>query len=184
MGAHINRPARALAPSGEVEDVRTVLDGIRRVVRLLRVSARASEGLVGISGAQLFVLQQLAEGGPCSINALAERTFTHQSSVSVVVRRLIERGFVSRRPSEEDGRRVEVSLTPEGRELLRRAPPMAQARLITGLRKLEPARRAALAEGLAALVRELGLDGEAAPLFFEDEAPSRRRQGKRRHEET
>ncbi|WP_245919464.1 MarR family winged helix-turn-helix transcriptional regulator [Melittangium boletus] len=168
----------------ETEDVRTVMDAIRRIVRLLRVSARASEGLVGISGAQLFVLQQLAEAGTCSINELAERTFTHQSSVSVVVRRLIERGLVSRRPSAVDGRRVEVSLTPEGHALLRDAPPMAQARLISGLRKLEPARRAALAEGLATLVRELGLDAEAAPLFFEDEAPPRRHQGKRHHEET
>ncbi|MGZ3457820.1 MAG: MarR family winged helix-turn-helix transcriptional regulator [Archangium sp.] len=159
------------------------MDAIRRIVRLLRVSARASEGLVGISGAQLFVLQQLAESGPCSITELAERTLTHQSSASVVVSRLIERGLVTRRPSEEDGRRVEVSLAPEGRELLRTAPPMAQARLIAGLRRLEAPQRAALAEGLAALVRELGLDAEAAPLFFEDEAPSRRRQGKRRHEE-
>jgi hypothetical protein len=69
---------------------------------------------------------------------------------------------------EVEGRRVEVSLSPEGREVLRRAPPMAQARLIAGLRRLEPARRAALAEGLSALVRELGPGAEAAPLFFED----------------
>jgi hypothetical protein len=61
---------------------------------------------------------------------------------------------------------------------------MAQGLLISGLRRLEPAQRTALAEGLAALVRELGLDAEAAPLFFEDEAPARRRQGKRHHEET
>ncbi|WP_233261462.1 MarR family winged helix-turn-helix transcriptional regulator [Vitiosangium sp. GDMCC 1.1324] len=184
MGSHTVRRARTAAAPAETEDVRTVMDAIRRIVRLLRVSARASEGLVGISGAQLFVLQQLAEAGACSINELAERTFTHQSSVSVVVSRLMERGFVSRRPSEVDARRAEVSLTSEGRELLRTAPPMAQARLISGLRKLEPAQRAALAEGLATLVRELGLDAEAAPLFFEDEAPSRRRQGKRHDEET
>ncbi|MFE8602925.1 MarR family winged helix-turn-helix transcriptional regulator [Archangium violaceum] len=181
MGSHTNR--RAVTPPVETEDVRTSMDAIRRIVRMLRVSARASEGLVGISGAQLFVLQQLAESGPCSINELAERTLTHQSSVSVVVSRLIERELVSRRPSEEDGRRVEVSLTPEGRELLRTAPPMAQVQLIAGLRRLESGQRAALAGGLTALVRELGLDAEAAPLFFEDEAPAKRRQGKRQHEE-
>jgi len=172
------------ASAASTPEVRTALDAIRRIVQALRNGSRETERLVGLSGAQLFALQQLAARPGMSINDLAAATFTHQSSVSVVVRRLIERGFVSRRPSEEDGRRVEVSLTPEGRELLRRAPPMAQARLINGLRKLEPARRAALAEGLAALVRELGLDAEAAPLFFEDEAPSRRRQGKRNHEET
>nr|WP_254626714.1 MarR family transcriptional regulator [Myxococcus sp. CA039A] len=168
MGSHISRT------SGE--DVREVMDGIRRIVRLLRVSARASERLVGISGAQLFVLQQLAEAGPCSINALAERTLTHQSSVSVVVARLLERGLATRRPSAEDGRRVEVALSPLGRALLRETPAMAQARLITGLRRLEPGAREGLAQGLSALVRELGLEGNEAPLFFEDEpAPGRAR---------
>lgn len=170
MGSHINR-----AEGAEQGEVREVMDGIRRLVRLLRVSARASERLVGISGAQLFVLQQLAEAGPCSINTLAEATLTHQSSVSVVVARLIERGFVTRRPSPEDGRRVEVSLAPAGRALLREAPPMAQAQLIAGLRRLEPDVREGLSRGLSALVSELGLDGDSPPLFFEEEPKPRRR---------
>lgn len=170
MGSHIKRVA-----SLEQGEVREVMDGIRRLVRLLRVSARASERLVGISGAQLFVLQRLAEAGPCSINTLAEATLTHQSSVSVVVTRLIERGLVTRRPSPEDGRRVEVSLAPAGNALLREAPPMAQAQLITGLRKLEPEVREGLARGLSALVAELGLDGNEAPLLFEEETKPRKR---------
>ena len=184
MGSHTNRPARSSSAVDEPREVRTSLDAIRRIVRMLRMSARASEERLGLSGARLFVLQQLAEAGPCSINQLAERTFTHQSSVSVVVSGLIEAGLVSRRPSPVDGRRVEVSLTAEGQELLRTAPPMAQARLITGLLRMEPDQRTALARGLDALVRELGLEEQAAPLFFEDEAPKPRRQGKRRHEKT
>lgn len=189
MGSHINSRERLKAPARaqgreEVEDVRSVMDSIRRVVRMLRVSARASERLVGISGAQLFVLQQLADAGLCSIGELADRTLTHQSSVSVVVSRLMERGLVSRRVSEADGRRVQISLTPAGRTLLRRAPPMAQAHLIAGLRRMNAAQRGALAQGLSALVRELGADTRSPTLFFEDEAPRRRSSRGRNHEET
>jgi DNA-binding MarR family transcriptional regulator len=189
MGPHINPRRHQEQPAQEQgredkEDVRVVMDSIRRIVRLLRVSARASERVVGISGAQLFVLQQLAEAGPCSIGELAEATLTHQSSVSVVVSRLIERGFVSRRASEADGRRVEAALTPAGRTLLRRAPPMAQAHLISGLRRMGATERAALAQGLSALIREIGADAQAPTLFFEDEAPSRRRKRTPSHEET
>jgi len=173
MGSHINS-----------RDVRTVMDSIRRVVRMLRVSARASERLVGISGAQLFVLQQLAEAGSCSIGELAEHTLTHQSSVSVVVSRLIERGLVSRRASETDGRRVQVALTPAGRTLLRQAPPMAQAHLIAGLRRMSTAQRGALAQGLSALVREIGAEAQSPTLLFEDEPPPRRTSRERNHEET
>ncbi|WP_224368994.1 MarR family winged helix-turn-helix transcriptional regulator [Hyalangium versicolor] len=187
MGSHTNprpRAARSREKGAEdTEDIRTVMDSIRRIVRLLRVSARASERVVGISGAQLFVLQQLAEAGACSIGELAERTLTHQSSVSVVVSRLIERGLVSRRTSESDARRAEVALTPAGRTLLGRAPPMAQARLISGLRRMKAAERGALARGLLELVRESGADVEAPTLFFEDEAPAGRRKRTRNHEE-
>ena len=175
------------APGEAPEDTRAVMDSIRRIVRLLRVSARASERVVGISGAQLFVLQQLADAGPCSIGELAERTLTHQSSVSVVVSRLIERGFVSRRASEEDGRRAEVALTPAGPHApAHAAPPMAQAHLIAGLRADgSPPSAARSREGLAALVREIGADAQAPTLFFEDEAaPASRTPETKRHEET
>lgn len=184
MGPHTKSRKRSeLAPEarpGEaLQDTRAVMDAIRRIVRMLRVSARASERLVGISGAQLFVLQQLADAGPCSIGELAERTLTHQSSVSVVVSRLIERGLVTRRASEEDGRRAEVTLSPKGRTLWRKAPPMAQAHLIAGLGRMEASERAALAQGLAALVREIGADTQAPTLFFEDEAAPQRRTRKK-----
>lgn len=188
MGPHTNSRERLASPTGaqgrgEQEDVRSVMDSIRRLVRMLRVSARASERLVGISGAQLFVLQQLADAGTCSIGELAERTLTHQSSVSVVVSRLIERGLVSRRASETDGRRAEVALTPAGRTLLRRAPPMAQAHLIAGLRRMEAAQRGALAQALLVLVREIGADTQVPTLFFEDETPPRRPARRRRNHE-
>ena len=57
------------------------LDGIRRILRDLRVSSRAAEQELGLSGAQLFVLQQLAQAPAESLNELANRTRTHQSSV-------------------------------------------------------------------------------------------------------
>lgn len=183
MGSHMNQQADG-APARAEDDVRESLDALRRIVRLLRVSARASEKVVGVSGAQLFVLQQLADGGVCSIGELAERTLTHQSSVSVVVSRLMEQGLVSRQPSEADARRMEVALTPAGRALLSQAPPMAQAHLIAGLRRMAPEARAALSQGLSALVAQLGADQEQPPLFFEDEAPApKRRPRSRTHEE-
>jgi DNA-binding MarR family transcriptional regulator len=81
------------------------LDAIRRIIRVLRRSSRRSEQQVGIGGAQLFVLQQLADAPAGSINDLAARTYTHQSSVSVVVRRLVEQGLVARQASASDRHR-------------------------------------------------------------------------------
>lgn len=157
-------------------EIRVAMDALRCVVQVLRTSARAVEQRHGISGAQLFVLHQLAAGQALSVGALAERTFTHQSSVSVVVTRLAKRGLVSRRKSTDDARRTDVTLTARGRALLARAPEAAQSRLIAGLQRLQPSERRGVARGLEALVRQMGVPVRTPSLFFEDgHAPTRRR---------
>lgn len=144
------------------------MDSLRRLVQEIRRSGASAERSAGLSGAQLFVLQQLGEGPAASLNELAERTHTHQSSVSVVVSRLVERGLVSRKPSETDRRRLVLSLTPRGRALRRRAPEAIQARMIAAIEGLGARDRRALDRGLAAFVAAMGARESAAPLFFED----------------
>jgi DNA-binding MarR family transcriptional regulator len=160
MGSHTNDDAAT----------RAALDGIRRIVQTLRVSSRAAEQRVGLTGAQLFVLQRLREAPELSMNELAARTLTHQSSVSVVVARLLDRGLVARVRSESDARRVHVSLTARGKALLRSAPAVAQDELIVALRSLPGQERRALARGLTRLAG--AMDGRRArpPMFFEDAA--------------
>src|SRR6516165_4152555 len=99
------------SPARRAESVRAVMDSLRRIVRGLRLSARDAERSAGISGAQLFVLQSLAEERASSLNDLADRTLTDQSSVSVVVKRLTDRKLVARKAAADDARRIELSLT-------------------------------------------------------------------------
>lgn len=149
-------------------EVQQVLDSIRQIVRLLRVSSREAERQVGLSGAQLFVLQKLAEAKMLSVNELAERTHTHQSSVSVVAQGLVEKGLIDRARAADDGRRLELTLTPAAKALLRKAPGAAQDRLIDAITQLPAATRKQLAAGLARLVETAGLDEGEAPMMFEE----------------
>jgi MarR family transcriptional regulator, lower aerobic nicotinate degradation pathway regulator len=165
MGSHATQP---------------VMDDVRRLVQALRLSARAAERELGISGAQLFVLQRLGEHPGASVNALAGHTATHQSSVSVVVRRLLERGLVARTPAPEDRRRAVLTLTPRGRALLARAPSSPGATLQAALSRLPPTTRGGLARGLSALLAELGATHLPPALFFEDEAQAPTRSPKKK----
>ncbi|HEY7878426.1 MAG TPA: MarR family winged helix-turn-helix transcriptional regulator [Gemmatimonadaceae bacterium] len=161
----------------DTTELAAAIDAIRRIVQSLRVSARAAERRLGVSGAQLFVLHALAEAPAHSLNELAARTFTHQSSVSVVVDRLVRRRLVSRSRSADDGRRVVLSLTATGRSLLRSSPEVAQLRLISALRGLSVNECRTLARILTRVVRDMGATDVPA-LFFEDSAGARRpRQG-------
>jgi DNA-binding MarR family transcriptional regulator len=166
MGAHI---------STGVADTRVVLDAVRRIVQALHESSRWAEKHLGLTGAQLFVLQQLADSPCLSLNELAARTHTHQSSVSTVVARLVERGLVVRGPGEDDARRVELRLSAEGRRLVRRAPNVPQQWLIQGIERLTPARRRALATSLDALTSAMAVKEENAVMFFDDVKRRRRR---------
>jgi DNA-binding MarR family transcriptional regulator len=153
-----------------------VMDAVRHLVRALSASARAVESSTGISGAQLFLLRQLADAGtPLSVNELAERTRTHQSTVSGVLARLVRRRLVTRTPAPDDARRMSIALTHRGRALASEAPPTAQTQIVRGLAAIAPAQRARLADTLEAWLAASGLGGEAAPLFFERErAPKHR----------
>ena len=148
------------------------LDAIRRIIRVLRRSSRRSEQQLGIGGAQLFVLQQLADAPAGSINDLAARTYTHQSSVSVVVRRLVEQGLVARQPSTNDGRRRELRLTSAGKRVVSRAPVPGQVHLINALLKLPRAELRNLERGLDRVVAEMGAEDEPPAMLFADEMPS------------
>ena len=149
------------------------MNAVRSVVRALRLNTRSIEGKLGISLAQLFVLQQLAERPADSLNELAERTATHQSSVSVVVRRLVDRGFVTRVAATADRRRVQIALTPAGQSLLRGAPPTVHSDLMHGMSRMKPEQRGILAELLETWVLASGIDLATPPMMFEDEPAAR-----------
>jgi DNA-binding MarR family transcriptional regulator len=155
-------------------DVRAVLDAIRRIVQVLRTSSREAESRVGLSSAQLFALQQLATMPGASVNELAARTFTHQSSVSVVVQRLVERKLVAKVTSKDDRRRVRLALTEAGRALLRRSPEPVQDKLIAGIAALPASQRHVLTQALGSIADVLAASDTVPPMLFEERRRDRR----------
>ncbi len=140
--------------------IRVLIDGLSR-------SARSLEQRTGITNAQLFLLQQLADGEGLSVTELAQRARTQQSTVSIVVGRLVRARLVRSVRSESDGRRAVLTLTPSARRLLRNAPDPPTAAVLAALEKLSATDAKALAQGMRALVGALGLEQQPAPLLFE-----------------
>ena len=120
---------------------------------------------VGLSGAQLFVMHELGRTPSLSLSELAQRTLTDQSSVSVVVTRLVDAGFVSRDRDTHDARRLVLNLTKNGRALLQRAPAPPQQKLLEVVDRLSSADRKRLADLFTRLIDELGEGGGTAPMI-------------------
>jgi MarR family transcriptional regulator, organic hydroperoxide resistance regulator len=165
------RTAKPAASSAAVDGDRYVaraMDSLRRIVHSLRVATRASERSFGLSAAQHFVLRQLALEPGQSLIDLAHRTRTTQSSVSEVVSRLVKRELVSRRTSDTDRRRTELSLTPAGDAVLRRSPETVQEKLVAGFATLGETERRRIADGLEEWLAASSLGDVEPILFFEE----------------
>ena len=122
----------------------------------MRKSGRDAERKLGISSAQLHILQELQDRPAQSINQLAARTYTHQSSVSMVVARLVDNRLATRSASSNDARRAVISLTPAGKAILKKSPAAAQGGIVAALQSLQHDELQELAESLQKLDQVLG----------------------------
>ncbi|MFN8574721.1 MAG: MarR family transcriptional regulator [Gemmatimonadaceae bacterium] len=144
------------------------LHALRTVIGALSQSARKVEQRTGVTNAQLFLLHQLNAEGPLTVSELADRVRTTQSTVSIVVARLVRAKLVAKTRSAADARRAVVTLSSVGREVLRRAPPAPTAALLRAVDRLAPRDAQALADGLEALRKALKLPAGKPPLLFEE----------------
>lgn len=177
-----------MTETSNLSDAHSVLNSFRCLVKSLRLADRAGLKEHGLGASQLYVLHELKRDSPLSINDLATRMATDQSTVSVVVGKLIEKGFVTRERSETDARRFDLTLTARGHLAVRNLPPPIQHSILDGVQRLPHARAKALAESLREICDVLGIADEHPPMLFEDEskpnpvappASSRKRPSKR-----
>ncbi len=156
-----------LSPEARPE-IGEVMDYIRHIFKALRVSSSQFEKDLGLSAAQIFVLKKLKDEPGLSINDLANRTVTHQSSVSVVVKKLEEQKLVQRTTSKLDSRKVVVSLTPDGEGKLAQIPRALQEDMIETLLKMPSEKTVTLAVLMKEFVQKAGIvDGSVASMFDE-----------------
>jgi MarR family transcriptional regulator, lower aerobic nicotinate degradation pathway regulator len=156
-------------------DLSRALNAVRRMVRGLRSAAEAVERELKISGAQLFVLKELADVPDQSVKDLAAVTMTTHSTVSQVVSQLIAKGLVTRTSDAADKRRALLRLSRQGANLVRRSPRVIQADLIEGFGTLRPAERRALANGLEKWLDASGMARVQSRMLFEKPLLDKRR---------
>lgn len=109
---------------------------------------------------QMWALEHLLDGGPCTMRALAAGLRLQGSTATGLVDQLEQRGLVVRRRGREDRRVVRVALTARGRQRLEQVRGQRRASLMQGFAKHSCAERAFFLKSVEKLV--LGL-AERAP---------------------
>jgi len=124
-----------------------IMETIPTVMRLIRVTMRQRRPSE-ISEPQFRALIYLSRRQGTCLSEMAEDAGLTLPTVSKMVYGLVKRGFVRRRPSRVDRRRVTLSLTPLGREVLESVFAEARARLSSVLSTLSDEERAVVADAM------------------------------------
>lgn len=131
-------------------------DGLRPVLlgvgRELRREARA----VGVSPEQVALLVAIKYAPGIGIRELAARERVSPPAMTRHVDRLERDGLVDRTPSDDDRRRVGLTLTAEGHRVLRRVRSRRTAWLASRLRDLSEHELAAIEAAIEPLGKLVG----------------------------
>jgi len=153
-----------------------VLRQFRVIVAALREHYGTLERASGLGGAQLWALAEVANARELSVGDLAHRMGIKSPTASNLVRALLERQLVRKLRPREDQRIVCVSVTPEGKTLLRRAPQPIEGLLQSALARMPAARLESLYDHLDDVLSLLHHERGAADRLLPDiVAPVRRR---------
>ncbi len=160
--ADINRPIETQPGSAAATDVELAARlrlAITRTARRLRQEAGAD-----LSPSQVAALATIERHGPLAPSELAERERIRRPTATRVLSRLVEAGLVERIADPTDGRSAIVSVSSDGRALLRRLRRRKTAYLASRIRDLPPEDLSALARATDVLESILARDagGEAA----------------------
>jgi len=124
-----------MASDAELENL--IVASIRRIVRAVDLHSRHLVEAHGITAPQLATLAEAGRLGGATIGVLARAVHLSQPTVSGILDRLERHGLVHRERSDRDRRSVVVTLTDEGRKLLRESPSLLQDRFRDELARLE-----------------------------------------------
>jgi DNA-binding MarR family transcriptional regulator len=131
------------------------LQKIRIVVRAAQQHSLRIEKQCGVSGAQLWVMQELHETPGLRVGDIANRLAIHQTTASNLVRVLEKRAYVVKARDPEDQRVVRLVLSEQGRGLLAQAPKPARGLLPDSLRQMDNDGLRHLNEGLQRLLNSM-----------------------------
>jgi DNA-binding MarR family transcriptional regulator len=113
-GAELKAVTEAPSTLGHVLDFMRVLWAVDH--GLTRTSRRM-ERMVGVTGPQRLVVRIVGQNPGISAGALARTLHVHPSTLTGVLRRLVQRGVLERTADERDARRALFTLTRKGETL-------------------------------------------------------------------
>lgn len=143
-----------------------VLVALRRIIRATDIHSRKLGKETGLTTPQLVIVKAVAARSGATVSEIAREVSLSQATVTTLLNKLEANEILFRQRSEEDRRRVNVSLTDKGRELLATAPEPLQDRFAARFETLETWEQHQLVASLERIANMMDAEElDAAPLL-------------------
>ncbi len=113
-----------------------VIVALRRITRAADIHSHLLQRDFGVTGPQLSTLRVIHRMQPVATGALARAAVIGYATLTGILDRLEEHGYVTRTRDPSDRRTVILNMTKEGERLLASAPSLLQTRLRDELRRM------------------------------------------------
>lgn len=159
-----------IVPDAATSLIEPIRDASRRLVRELGFLRRGLAG-VDLPPSAVHALLAIENRDGITGTELAALLGLEKSSVSRLLRKLVEAGDVSEQPAGGDGRIKPISLTVRGRSTVAAIHDFARRQVAGALEQLDPAEQGTVTEGLRlyadALAASRGADRETPAITVE-----------------
>ncbi len=143
-----------------------ILVALRKVIRAIDIHSKQLNKQSGLTGPQLIILQEIGRMTGITASQVAKNINLSAATVTSILDRLEAKNMVTRTRSQQDKRRVSLSLTDTGKQALYDAPQPLQEHFLqkfAELQEWEQSMLLASVQRLASMMDAENLD--AAPML-------------------
>jgi len=143
-------PLPVPAPNRSVSD--SVMIALRKIIQAIDMNSKKLVKRVGLTGPQLVILQEISSQGEVTAGEIARAVSLSQATVTGILDRMEKRGLIARQRSDRDKRRIMVSITATGEQVLKDAPPLMQEAFVERFSNLQDWEQTMILSALQRLV--------------------------------
>ena len=152
--------------NSQEELVNQVLVTIRRIIRAIDLHSRKLIKLHGLTVPQIIVLKEIERNFSPTVGEIAKSVSLSQATITNILMRLENRGYVTRTQHDDDKRRVIVKITVKGRKTLSKAPSLLHDKFISSFQDLKGWEKLSIVASLQHVADMMeATDLEAAPVL-------------------
>jgi len=147
------RTARMITDQQKRREFLDVLVALRQIIRATDLHSKHVMKVCGLTVPQLVVLLAIEELGAVTVKEISRHVSLSQATVTTILNRLEDRGFIERARNADDKRVVNSRLTDKGLAVLSDTPPLMDGEFMQRYEMLDMNERSRILTSLQHVAR-------------------------------